>query len=106
MISFFEHQEGYTVACCYKYWVSTLSWAVTAFARIYLGQHYFSDCFVAIVYGLPLGMALETVYFKTTFGSYFQNSFGVTPHSELSVLMVFGILLFGLCLALLIDKEP
>ena len=79
---------------------------MTAFARIYLGQHYFSDCFVAILYGLPFGIALENLYFNTPLGFHFQGCFGVSPYSEYSVLIIFAILLLGLCLALLMDKEP
>lgn len=106
LISFFQNQPTYTVTNNYKQGLSIIGCLATSLSRIYLGQHYFSDCFVAILYGVPFGMLLECVYFKSGFGASFQDCFGFSPYSQHWLAFLIGMFLLGLVIALLSDKQP
>ena len=45
------------------FFYSCVPWAITSFARMYVGAHYFSDCFFALIYGSIVTIATRMFYF-------------------------------------------
>lgn len=80
---------------------------MSSFSRIYLGQHYFSDCFFSLLYGLPFSFILEKIYFSTSFGSAFETCFGFAQFStNRNVPLMIYTIVGCLILILVIDIKP
>ena len=90
-----------------KFTYSIIGWATGTHARIYLGQHYFTDCVFSLLYGLPLGIILEKIYFGTSLGVTFETMNGLVQYStNRNVPLMIGLVVALLVLALLADVRP
>lgn len=77
ILAFFNNQRGSIPISSMEKWLYSITgWALSAYSRIYLGQHYFSDVFFSLLYGMPLALTLECLYFHTQLGSIIESGFG------------------------------